>query len=92
MAWGDKVKTLLTGSSIFDFQREQVVLPGELLALQGLDCRQFRLPTQPSHLTDLVGESFHAACIAGIMASIFLCEHAVWWERRSRADAAHHAP
>ena len=82
--WGDKVTTLLTGSSIFDFSRDQMVLPGELIALQGADARTFRFCDLPgSQITDVVGESFFVPSIAQVLISVFLNQHAPWWAAKA---------
>ena len=78
--WGTRNKTLTTGSSIFDFSRGQLVLPADILALQGVDIGTFDFCGMPGgKIVELAAESYFEANVGALLTGVFLWPGAPWY-------------
>jgi hypothetical protein len=67
-------------SRIYDYSRDQAILPGEALQMQGLPVPDMDISMLgPQELYSIVGQSFFAPSVATMILAVFLNEEAPWW-------------
>ena len=71
---------LTTGSKLFDFQRCNMVLAGELLALQGHPVAQLDLANvEYAKVTEMTGSAMFVPSCAIVDTAWYLNPDASWW-------------
>ncbi len=79
--WGSQISTLATSARIFDFRKQRLLKFKEVLVLQGYAPGLINMPRgfPEGHVLQAAGQGMFLPSLSKIMISVFLMEHAPWW-------------
>ena len=78
--FGSHIHTITQTSRIYDYQRDQLILPGEIMQLQGLPTPD--MDTAGLDLRDmysLAGQGFFCPSVSTMLMGVFLNPFSPWW-------------